>query len=122
MNLLKPAIASAAMLFGGVAASTPDNADAGVRVSIGNYGYGNAYRGYRGYGNDYGYRSNYGYRNYGYSGFGWGGGFDRGHYGHGHSQGHYDYHPTTVVPHGNHYDVIPGHYDYHYTGHGRHGH
>lgn len=34
-----------------------------------------------------------------------------------HDTSHYDYHPPTVVPHGNHYHVIPGHYDYHQTGH-----
>ena len=122
MNLLKPALASAAMLVGGVAVSTPETADAQIRFSIGNsgYGYGNSY-----YGNG-GYRSynNFGYgRNYGYGGYG-GYGFNNGYYGGRHSHGHYDYHPTTVVPHGNHYDVIPGHYDWHDTSYGRghHGH
>lgn len=37
-----------------------------------------------------------------------------------HDTSHYDYHPTTVVPHGNHLHVIPGHYDYHQTGHWHH--
>lgn len=116
------------MLFGGLAVSTPETADAQIRFSIGNsgYGYGNSYRsnpGFRGYGNNYGYQQNYGYRqNYGYNGFGWGSGLDQGGYGHGRSQGHYDYRPTTVAPHGNHYDVVPGHYDYHYTGNGHYGH
>ncbi|KAF6248941.1 hypothetical protein COO60DRAFT_1706734 [Scenedesmus sp. NREL 46B-D3] len=27
--------------------------------------------------------------------------------------GHYDYHPGSYVPHGNHYHYMPGHYDYH---------
>lgn len=43
-------------------------------------------------------------------------------FGHGwyHDTSHYDYHPSQVVPHGNHYDVIPGHYDFHRTGHWHH--
>lgn len=70
MNLLKSALASAAMLVGGVAVSTPETADAQIRFSIGssNYGYGNSYygnRGYRGYGNNFGYQRNYGYGGYG---------------------------------------------------------
>ena len=35
--------------------------------------------------------------------------------------GHYDYHPTEVYRHGNHYDVVPGHFDYHSRPHYRHG-
>lgn len=40
-------------------------------------------------------------------------------FGHGgyHDTSHYDYHPTEIRRHGNHYDVTPGHYDYHRTGH-----
>lgn len=34
-----------------------------------------------------------------------------------HDTSHYDYHPTQVVPHRDHYHVIPGHYDYHRSGH-----
>ncbi len=34
-----------------------------------------------------------------------------------HNTSHYDYHPTTIVPHGNHFHVQPGHYDFHQTGH-----
>ena len=41
-----------------------------------------------------------------------------------HDTTHLDYHGPSLVPHGNHYDVIPGHYDVHRTGHydvrGRH--
>ncbi len=29
---------------------------------------------------------------------------------------HYDYRPIQVIPHRDHYHVIPGHYDYHRTG------
>lgn len=90
----------------------------GFSISIGNGGFGSGYGGYRSYRPSYGggyynsYRPSYGagyghvpsyqiprYRSY---------------------RGHYDYHPTQVVPHGNHYDVYPGHYDYHRGGH--HGH
>lgn len=34
-----------------------------------------------------------------------------------HDTSHWDYHPPSLVPHGNHYDFVPGHYDYHRTGH-----
>lgn len=34
-----------------------------------------------------------------------------------HDTSHYDYRPTQVIPHRDHYHVIPGHYDYHRTGH-----
>ena len=68
---------------------------------------------------------------YGYGYGGYGGGYvtpNYGYYGYGspwrqsyyHNTGHYDYHPTTVVPHGNHLHVIPGHYDWHNTGHWHH--
>lgn len=69
-------------------------------------------------GGNFGYRSYYGpsYRSA---------------YGHGsviryqphYSRGHYDYHPTEVYRHGNHFHVQPGHYDYYPSGHhGHHGH
>ena len=35
------------------------------------------------------------------------------------SRGHYDYHPTSLYRHGNHFHVQPAHYDYH---RGRHHH
>ena len=117
MNLLKTAFASATVAAAGLFASAPDTADAQVRFSIGigNGGYGNygGFGGYRGYGfNNYGgYRGGYGgYSHYGHGGYG--------NYGRAwHDTSHYDYHPTTVVPHGNHYDVVPGHYHWHNTGH-----
>ncbi|MEZ6061247.1 MAG: hypothetical protein R3C19_12855 [Planctomycetaceae bacterium] len=34
-----------------------------------------------------------------------------------HNTSHYDFHPTTVYRHGNHYHVQPAHYDFHQTGH-----
>lgn len=71
-----------------------------------------------------GFRSAFGGSwNGGYGGYG---GYNRGYGGNGgygytqprwHDTSHYDYHPAQVVPHGNHYHVIPGHYDYHRTGH-----
>ena len=33
------------------------------------------------------------------------------------SRGHLHYYPTQIVPHYDHYDVIPGHYHYHRGGH-----
>lgn len=40
----------------------------------------------------------------------------RPHY-HWHDTSHWDYHPTQIVPHGNHYHVVPGHYHWHQDGH-----
>jgi hypothetical protein len=34
-----------------------------------------------------------------------------------HDTSHFDYHPTTVYRHRNHYHVQPGHYDWHQDGH-----
>jgi hypothetical protein len=65
-----------------------------------------------------GYRPSYGglYRsNFGYGGIG-------SFYGYHPRHGHYDYHPTELIRHGNHFHVQPGHFDYHHVGHGRHGH
>ena len=137
MTLLKTAFTSAAMLAGGLFAMTPENADAQIRFQIGGgngYSYGSGYNnGYGGgsrshAGHDHGgsgYRSNVYSNNYGvggnrYDSFSggqrYGSGY-RGTNGFRQSGGHYDYHPTTVVPHGNHYHVQPGHYDYHQSGH-----
>lgn len=146
MKLLKAAFASAALLAGGLFAMTPDNADGQISVTIGRggYGYNNGYNGgYRNngyggpaYGSNYGaYNGRYsnGYSNNGYNGrYGTGyrgmsspnwngnGSWSNGNWNYGgwNNQGHYDYHPTTVVPHGNHLDVVPGHYDYHQNGYG----
>lgn len=131
MKLLKAAFTSAAMLAGGLFAMTPDNADAQIRFQIG--GSSNGYRydsGHRHDGHDHGYnRSGYRSNNYydrsgsrydGYSGrygSGYRGYNNSGYNNRWHDTSHYDYHPTTVVPHGNHYDVIPGHYRYHQSGH-----
>jgi hypothetical protein len=76
-----------------------------------------------GHGHSHSHRQNYRYNNSSYyrggfnGGFvspGFGGGYGRGHY---HDTSHYDYHPTEVYRHRNHYHVVPGHYDYHQTGH-----
>ena len=48
-------------------------------------------------------------------------------YGHGHLgryhsryRGHWDYHPTEIYRHGNHFHVQPGHYDWHAGRHHHH--
>ena len=67
----------------------------GLSLSYSRYSYpGNSF--------SFGYNSgpSYGYSSYGYR-----------------SRGHYDYYPSTVVPHGNHAHVIPGHYHYHRGSH-----
>jgi hypothetical protein len=74
-------------------------------------------------GNPHGYGYHRGYRSYGYAPSyhhgGWGAYYHSGF----RSRGHYDYYPPRVIPHGDHYDVIPGHYRYHRGGHGYgHGH
>ncbi len=64
----------------------------------------------------------YGYGGYGYGGYSYGAGaynygfVGRPHY-HWHDTSHWDYHPTRIVPHGNHFHVQPGHFHYHNTGH-----
>ena len=76
--------------------------------------------GYGGYGGGYG---NGLYFNTGSFGIGIGSGYNSGYYGGGYNRGyyhdtsHYDYHPTSLQRHRNHYHVVPGHYDYHRTGH-----
>lgn len=56
----------------------------------------------------------YGYNNFNRSYYGGHGNLGGSHW---HDTSHWDYHPTQIVPHGNHYHVQPGHYDYHQTGH-----
>ena len=77
----------------------------GVQLSVGGGHYGG------GYYNSYrpSYRSSYGYGHVSHS-----------RHGYYHDTSHYDWHPTEVRRHGNHYDVTPGHYDYHRTGHFHH--
>ncbi|TWU60855.1 hypothetical protein Poly51_11370 [Rubripirellula tenax] len=113
-------VLAAGLLF---ATDTPTANAGGFSISIGNGGFGNGgYRSYRpsyggGYYNSYrpSYGTNYGVR-YGhvpsYQVPRYSVPLYRSNYG-----GHYDYHPTEVVPHGNHYDVYPGHYDYHRGSH-----
>ena len=48
--------------------------------------------------------------------WGWNGGYNRG-WGGNFRRGHYDYHPPVVVPHFDHYHVVPGHLHYHRGGH-----
>ena len=89
----------------------------GVQLSIGgNRQYSHGYQSYR---------PSYGYNSYRPS-YGVGIGSHSSNFGHGYSGGyyhdtsHYDYHPTEIIRHGNHYDVQPGHYDLHQTGHYHH--
>lgn len=123
-QLLTTGLALAALAFVGTS-----SADAGPR----GYGYGNGYapnyngNGYgasnfapnygrnfdNGYGNRYGL--NQCYRNCG-PGYGLGGYQNQGHYVP-HTTTHFDYHPPSLQPHGNHFDYVPGHYDPHTTTH-----
>ena len=130
MTVLRTAFTSAALLAGGLFGMTPDDAAAQIRFQIGSgnggygyggYGYGNSTRGNATYYNGSGVRSSnygaYGSRYSGYSGGQRYSGTQRYNSSRWHDTSHYDYHPTTVVPHGNHYHVVPGHYDYHQSGH-----
>ena len=110
-------IACAGLIVGGMSLAAPEKASAGIRVSFGK-SYGGGYGFNRGYSN-FGYRnfgySNFGYRNYGYRNFGWGGGRGRGHY------DHCDYGPR-LVPHGNHFHIVPGRPRIPFGGHAGHHH
>ncbi|HEX6987798.1 MAG TPA: hypothetical protein VF170_20625 [Planctomycetaceae bacterium] len=136
MTFLKTAFTSAAFLAGGLLASAPQDADAQVRFYIGGgdgyvrsgHSHGGDYdsgrRGYRYDSGRYGHYDHHdghhdGYRGSRYDGYRGARRFSSPHAGYRtwHDTSHYDYHPTTVVPHGNHYDVIPGHYHYHRSGH-----
>lgn len=83
----------------------------GLSISIGPRGY----RSFYSYAPSY--RAHYGHGYYGGSQFGYGSRFGHGFY---HDTSHLDYHPTQIIPHGNHYHVQPGHYDLHRTGHWHH--
>ena len=84
----------------------------GLSISVGHRGYRSSYSRVPSYRSHYGHgiRSSHGYGGY------------RSHFGHVfyHDTSHYDYHPTEIIRHGNHYDVMPGHYDFHRTGHYHH--
>ena len=99
-------------LIVGIGMAAPKPAEAGVNISFG-IGRGH-YGGYGGYGYNRGYSSRgFGYNHGYYNRSFYGGGFGRSHYG----GGHYHYNPPVVVPHGNHYHVIPGDRDFHRGGH-----
>ncbi|NND99419.1 MAG: hypothetical protein HKN47_19035 [Pirellulaceae bacterium] len=107
--MLAPALA-AAFLF---AADTTSAQAQGFHMSLGGGscgGYGGGFyaptRSHFGYGAAFSsgrYHSFYGHRGPRY-----------------HDTSHYDWHPTEIRRHGNHFDVIPGHYDFHRTGHWHH--
>ncbi|MEX0715633.1 MAG: hypothetical protein WD066_03565 [Planctomycetaceae bacterium] len=61
-----------------------------------------------GFANPYSYGGHGGYGNWGFSSPRW------------HDTTHFDYHPSSFVPHGNHLHVQPGHYDSHRSGHWHH--
>jgi hypothetical protein len=71
---------------------------------------------HRGYG--YGGSGIYNHHVPSYSQFGYGSHY--GHHGSYHDTTHWDWHPTTIRRHGNHFDVMPGHYDLHRDGHWHH--
>ncbi|GAA5507779.1 hypothetical protein [Novipirellula caenicola] len=84
----------------------------GLHISLGGSGYSHGH--YQHYTPRYGssYRSYYG---------GYHGGYGHGHrHGYYHDTSHWDYHPTEIIRHGNHFHVQPGHYDWHQTGHWHH--
>ncbi|MCA9072972.1 MAG: hypothetical protein KDA84_28810 [Planctomycetaceae bacterium] len=106
----------AALMVTGIGFVTANTASAG-------WGQGSSYRTsgvrYQNYGN-----RGYGYQNYNYQpqrgyiqpGFSNRRGYGGGHYDY-HDTTHFDYHPPTIIRHGNHFDVTPGHYDLHRSGH-----
>ena len=103
MTKFKGSMLLVAVVFGlGLLASANSaSADPYGYGSYGNYGY----AGYRpGYGYGYGYQNNYNTYQPSY-GATW------------HDTSHWDYHPSHIVPHRNHFHYVPGHYDYHQTGH-----
>ncbi|QDT11078.1 hypothetical protein [Planctomycetes bacterium K23_9] len=114
--LLAPALATCFLLAGD---SNSANAQ-GFSLSIGSSscgGYGGGYRSARpvyhgGYGHSSHYRSSYrsSYRP----------SYTPTYRSRFHDTSHYDYHPTEIRRHGNHFDVVPGHYDLHRTGHWHH--
>ena len=108
MSLLKKWFLVPVVAFGFVFAADASDANAQFGIYTGrgiSIHFGHGYRSYRPIYYGGGYRVRYGHgiphRTY-------------------HSHGHYHYHPTEVIPHGNHFDVIPGHYDYYPGRH--HGH
>lgn len=79
-------------------------------LGYGGYGYGTGYGGiYGGYVQPY-----YGHIHHGVNPYTatWGGGHL-----HWHDTSHYDYVPSRIIPHGNHYHVQPGGYIWHQQGH-----
>lgn len=86
----------------------PGGGGGGLSISVGGGRYGGYRANYRSH-----YPSSFGYGSGRYGGYGNGVGY-RG-------VGHYDYHPTEIYRHGNHFHAQPGHYDYHVGGHYGHG-
>lgn len=96
----------------GLFAFAGSSAEAGSRHGKSHHGHGRShggrsFHGSSGHYGGFGHRSfRYGHR--GYSSPYW------------HDTSHYRYYPTRIVPHGNHYDIIPGHSHLHRSGHYHH--
>lgn len=107
-TLLVGAALIAAMTF--VGTSEAEAGGFGIQLHV---GHGHGGYGFVGRGNTYFNRGYIGRQPYfsGYRGFN---SFRQPRY---HDTSHYDYHPGTYVPHGNHLHYIPGHYHFHQEGH-----
>lgn len=97
----------AALGLGLTAMNTADAGGLSFYVGGGTPYYGNSYGSGYGLGYSSGYLPSYG----GYTNV------YRPSYNVWHDTSHYDYVPTRVIPHGNHYHVQPGGYYYHQSGH-----
>lgn len=112
-KLILPAAALVAFAFCSVTTETAQARHfrhGGVSVSIGGGGFYGGYNpGYYPGGHGCHYPSN--------PGWGWNGPAHSWH-----DTSHWDYHPTEIRRHGNHFHVQPGHYDRHQSGHWDHHH
>lgn len=106
MSVLRPALASSALLAGGLAAATPADVEAGVwffsksgqdsYFAAGTHGYNEpSDEDAQAATSRVSLRTVPVYRRPAW-----------------HERRAYDYYPPVAVPHGNHYDVVPGWYDY----------
>ncbi len=136
IRVLKWACAPLLAIILGLAGDASRAEAGGFGIYIGggfpNYGYGSSIRHGSAYGRSYrppfsSRYGNFGRNSFGRSGFG-ASGFGPGVYrsarpsydNHHPRVPHYHYHGPTLVPHRNHWDLIPGHYDFHSPRHRRH--
>lgn len=117
-KFILPVAVVAAFAFAGPNANTAEARGVhfragGVHVDVG-HPHGHGYR------HGYNQRSYYGYGGYQHRAYypssRWNGGHSW------HDTSHWDYHPTEVYRHRNHYHVQPGHWDWHEDGHWHHHH